>query len=158
DLRTEADVQRGYQTIIKNLTAHKLQDKIEGMLVQEMIKGGKEIVLGMSRDPQFGPVLMCGLGGIYVEVMKDVAFKIAPLTDMDAREMIESLRSYPLLQGIRGEKPADIATIVEYLQRLSQLVTDVEAIVEMDVNPLMVFEKSEDCKIVDARIKLKEPS
>ncbi|HNM13531.1 MAG TPA: acetate--CoA ligase family protein, partial [bacterium] len=71
---------------------------------------------------------------------------------------IESLRSYPLLQGIRGEKPADIATIVENLQRLSQLVTDVEAITEMDVNPLMVFEKSEDCKIVDARIKLKEPS
>ena len=158
DLRTEADVQRGYQTIIKNLTAHHLQDKIEGMLVQEMVKGGKEIVLGMSRDPQFGPVLMCGLGGIYVEVMKDVAFKIAPLTDIDAREMIESLRSYPLLQGIRGEKPADIATVVEYLQRLSQLVTDVEAITEMDVNPLMVFEKSEDCKIVDARIKLKEPS
>jgi acetyltransferase len=156
DLRSEEDVRSGYRRIMENLQSRKLQDKIEGVLVQEMVRGGKEIVLGMSRDRSFGPVIMAGLGGIYVEVLKDVAFKIAPLTDLDAREMIESLRSYPLLKGVRGEKEVHLPTIVEYLQRLSQLVTEVETIAEIDMNPIMVFESAAECKVVDARIRLVE--
>ncbi|MBL7961125.1 acetate--CoA ligase family protein [bacterium] len=154
DLRSESEVRHGYQTIYKNLKEKKLDGQIEGMVVQEMVKGGKEVVLGMNHDKQFGPVIMAGLGGIYVEVLKDVAFRIAPLTDFDAKEMIESLRSYPLLQGVRGEKPVHIATVIEYILRLSQLVIDMEDIAEIDMNPFMVFESKNDCKIVDARIKL----
>ena len=154
DLRSESEVRHGYQAIYKNLKEKKLDGQIEGIVVQEMVKGGKEVVLGMNHDKQFGPVIMAGLGGIYVEVLKDVAFRIAPLTDFDAKEMIESLRSYPLLQGVRGEKPVHIATVIEYILRLSQLVIDIEDIAEIDMNPFMVFESKNDCKIVDARIKL----
>jgi acetyltransferase len=154
DLRSETEVRHGYQTIYKNLKDRKLDAQIEGIVVQEMVKGGKEVVLGMNHDKQFGPVIMAGLGGIYVEVLKDVAFRIAPLTDLDAKEMIESLRSYPLLQGVRGEKQVHIPTVIEYILRLSQLVIDLETIAEIDMNPFMVFESQNDCKIVDARIKL----
>ncbi|MBL7994912.1 acetate--CoA ligase family protein [bacterium] len=154
DLRSESEVRHGYQAIYKNLKEKKLDGQIEGIVVQEMVKGGKEVVLGMNHDKQFGPVIMAGLGGIYVEVLKDVTFRIAPLTDFDAKEMLESLRSYPLLQGVRGEKPVHIATVIEYILRLSQLVIDIEDIAEIDMNPFMVFESKSDCKIVDARIKL----
>jgi acetyltransferase len=156
DLRNEAEVRQGYQTIYKNLKDRKLDGQIEGIVAQEMVKGGKEVVLGMSHDKQFGPVIMAGLGGIYVEVLKDVSFRIAPLTDLDAKEMIESLHTYPLLQGVRGEKPVHIPTVIEYILRLSQLVIDFESLSEIDMNPFMVFESAADCKIVDARIKLKE--
>lgn len=154
DLRTEDEVRAGYRSIMENLRKKGLDGKVQGMLVQEMVKGGKEIVLGVNRDRMFGPVIMAGLGGIYVEVLKDVSFKIAPLTDTDAREMIESLRSYPLLKGVRGEKPVHIPTVVEYIQRLAQLATDFETILEIDMNPLMLFESGQDCKVVDARIKI----
>ncbi len=155
DVRSEPEVRQAYQKIFKNLKDQKLENKIDGILVQEMIKGGKEVVLGMSSEKQFGPVLMAGLGGIYVEILKDVAFNIAPVTDTDAKAMIESLHSYPLLQGVRGEKAVHIPTVVEYLQRLSQLVMDFEMIAEFDINPLMVFENENDCKVADARMKLK---
>lgn len=156
DLRNEQEVLQGYRRILDNLKNHHLEKEMEGVMVQEMVKGGREVVLGMSMDPQFGPVIMVGLGGIYVEVLKDVAFKIAPITDVDADEMIQSLRSFPLLKGIRGEKSVHLATLIEYLQRLSQLVTDFSEISEIDINPLMMFENAKDCKVVDARIKLKE--
>lgn len=154
DLRTEEEVRSGFRRIVDNLKRQGLEGRMQGMLVQEMVKGGKEIVLGVSRDKSFGPVIMAGLGGIYVEVLKDVSFKIAPLTDVDAREMIESLRSYPLLKGVRGEKPVHIPTVVEYIQRLAQLATDFDLIQEIDMNPLMLFESAAECKVVDARIKI----
>jgi acetyl coenzyme A synthetase (ADP forming)-like protein len=154
DVRSEAEVRQAYQKIYKNLKEQNLDAQVEGILMQEMIKGGKEVVVGMSSEKQYGPVLMVGLGGLYVEVLKDVAFNIAPVTDVDAKAMIESLRSYPLLQGVRGEKAVHISTIIEYLQRLSQLVMDFEMIAEIDINPLMVFENEMDCKVADARLKL----
>jgi len=128
---------------------------IWGVSIQEMVHGGKEVILGMVRDPQFGPVVMFGLGGIYVEVLKDVSFRIAPLTVEDVGEMIHGIRSLPLLQGARGEKPIHIDPIVESLLRLSQLVTDFPEIFEIDINPLRVFPEGRAPIAVDARLTLR---
>jgi acetyltransferase len=129
---------------------------IWGISVQEMIQGGKEVILGMVRDPQFGPVIMFGLGGIYVEVLKDVSFRIAQLSVEDALEMIHGIRSFPLLQGVRGEKPTDINAIVDSLLRLSQLVVDFPEIYEIDINPLKVFPEGLEPVALDARLVLRK--
>lgn len=128
---------------------------IWGVSVQEMIEGGKEVILGMVRDQQFGPVLMFGLGGIYVEVLKDVSFRIAPVSVDDAREMIHAIKSLPLLQGARGEKPIAIGSIVESLLRLSQLVVDFSEIFDIDINPLKVFPEGREPVALDARLTLR---
>jgi len=127
--------------------------EIWGVLVQEMVRSGRELIVGMSRDPQFGPLVVCGLGGIYVEVLRDVAFRLAPLDACDAREMLEELRSYRLLRGVRGERPSDLDAIVDAILRISQLVTDFSEIVELDVNPLVVHEKG--AVAIDVRLALK---
>jgi len=114
---------------------------IWGCTVQEMVGKGREVIIGMSRDPQFGPLLLFGLGGIYVEVLKDVTFRIAPVSRQEAMEMISDIRSFPLLRGVRGEKPADLEAATEAILRVSQLVTDFPEIVEIDINPLVLFEK-----------------
>lgn len=126
---------------------------IWGVSVQEMIKEGKEVIIGMSRDPQFGPLVMFGLGGIYVEVLKDVAFRVAPFSEEEALSMVQEIKTYPLLSGARGEKPVDINSIVDCLLRLSQLVTDFPEILEMDINPLKVRNKG--ALAIDARITIK---
>jgi len=129
---------------------------ILGVSIQEMVAGGKEVILGVTKDSQFGPLIMFGLGGIYVEVLKDVSFRIAPLSVRDAEEMIREIHSFPLLRGVRGEQPTDLAVLREYLLRLSQLVTDFPDIVELDVNPLIVKAEGEGAFAVDARITLEE--
>ena len=138
--------------------AHRLMPdaEIKGVLVQEMITGGKEIILGMSRDPQFGPLLMFGLGGIYIEILKDVSFRIAPIGLNEAEEMIQEIRSFPLLKGARGERPVDINTVVDNILRLSQLVTDFPEIIEMDINPLIVFPEGGGTMALDARITISQ--
>ena len=156
DLRNEEEIRKAYRGMIESLKKHNLDQHLEGVLIQEMLKGGKEIVLGMNRDKSFGPVIMVGLGGVYVEVIKDVSFGIAPLTDVNALDMISSLRSYPLLQGVRGEKAVDIQTIIEYIQKLSQLALDFPELAELDINPFMVFETGASSRAVDGRIKLVE--
>ena len=108
----------------------------------------------MTRDRVFGPLLAFGLGGIYVEYLKDVAFGLAPITDEDATRMIQSIKTYPLLVGVRGEKASDVAALRDALLRLSQLSHDFEAIKEVDLNPLIALEKGKGCKVVDARIVL----
>jgi acetyltransferase len=123
---------------------------VEGVLVQKMVGRGKETIIGMTLDPQFGPVLMFGLGGIYVEALKDVVFRVQPVTDVDAREMVRAIRGAALLQGVRGEPASDLAAVEETIQRISQLVGDHEAIREMDVNPWMAF--AEGGVAVDGRI------
>jgi len=125
---------------------------VRGVLLEKMVSGGQEIILGVNRDPQFGPLIMFGLGGIFVEVLKDVTFGLAPLTEDEIHAMIESTRSYGLLRGARGKPPRDIGAIVENIQRLSQLVTDFPEIVEADINPLMVGEDGGGALVVDARI------
>jgi acetyl coenzyme A synthetase (ADP forming)-like protein len=124
--------------------------EVEGVLVQAMVSGGKETIVGMTLDPQFGPVLMFGLGGIYVEALGDVVFRVQPVTDVDAREMVRSIRGVALLEGVRGESPSDLAAVEELLQRISQLVGDHDAIREMDVNPWIAF--PEGGVAVDGRI------
>jgi len=124
-----------------------------GFLLQKMISGGREVILGGKRDPSFGPVVMFGLGGVYVEVFDDVAFRVAPLTREDAEEMIAEVKGSRLLPGIRGEKPSDVEAVVDSLLRLSQLLQDFPAIAEVDINPLVVLEKG--TLAVDARIVLK---
>ncbi|MEM0315213.1 MAG: acetate--CoA ligase family protein [Archaeoglobaceae archaeon] len=125
--------------------------RIEGVMVQKMISGGREVILGMKKDPYFGNVLMFGLGGIYVEVFKDVSFKIAPLSREDAYDMIKKVKSYPLLRGVRGEKGVDIDAIAETILRFSQLGMDYP-ILEMEINPLKVFE--DGCVAIDFRMLL----
>lgn len=128
--------------------------QIWGVLVQEQVRKGREVLVGVSRDPQFGPLLAFGLGGIYVEVLKDVAFRIAPITRQVAAEQVRALRAVPLLQGVRGEPPADLATAEEVVLRISQLVMDFPEIVEMDINPLVLYNQGEGGIVLDARIIL----
>jgi acetyltransferase len=130
--------------------------ELRGVSVQEMVRSGREVILGSTRDPQFGPLVMFGLGGIYVEVLKDVSFRVAPFGRRHARQMVDEVRSAPLLRGARGERPCDLDAIVTCLLILSQLVTDFPEIVEMDVNPLKVGEPGTGAVAVDARITITE--
>ncbi len=148
------DVRDAFDLLIYRATRYMPDAEIWGCLVQEMVMGGKEVIVGMNCDPQFGPLMMFGLGGIYVEALKDVSFRIAPFSRQEAREMIAEIRSYSLLKGVRGEKPSDIEAIVDTLLRLSQLVTDFPEIMEMDINPLIVFEAGRGVVGVDMRLVL----
>ena len=156
DLRNADEVAGAFNEVFSRLKSKDAKLKIQ---IQRMIAGGRETILGMTRDPQFGPVLMFGLGGIFVEVMKDVSVRIHPLTDVDARAMIERIKGYPLLAGARGEKPVDLAFLEESLLRLSQLVGDLEdELAELDINPLIVTDDRKTSFVVDARIALRPRS
>ena len=155
-LKNEDEVRQAFRAIINNAKKYKPDAKIDGVLVQEMIKSGKETILGAKFDPILGPLIMFGLGGIYVEVLKDVVFRLAPLEEREATRMIESVRTINLLKGVRGEKPHDLGAIKESLQRLSQLITDFQEIEELDVNPLLVLEDGKGVRAIDIRISLKK--
>src|SRR5208282_1017545 len=127
-----------------------------GFLVQEYVRGGREVIIGMTHDPKFGPLVMFGLGGIYVETFKDVVFRVPPITDLEAREMIRQIRGHRLLEGVRGEPAVDVARLAEILERFSQLVEDLPQLAEMDINPLMVFPDAKDFRAVDIRVRLAE--
>jgi len=127
------------------------QARIDGVLVQPMITGGRELILGGRQDPQFGPVVLVGLGGIFVEIFEEVVVRVAPISHRDALEMIECLRGVQILKGARGHKPSDIHAVVDALLRLSQLLTDFPEIKELDINPLRVFHEQEGCRALDAR-------
>jgi len=130
--------------------------RIRGGYVEKMGSRGREVILGMTRDPQFGPMLMFGLGGIFVEVMKDVTFYLAPITAEEAMQMLKNTRSYALLQGARGQAPVDMEAIAVSLQRISQLVTDYPQIAELDINPFIVGEVGTEAYVADARITLSD--
>lgn len=150
------DLISAYERITANARKFMPQANIWGVLVQEMLPPSHELILGMNRDSQFGPLIMAGLGGVYVEILKDVSFRLAPLSEEDAREMLRELKSSRLLQGARGEPPADIPAVIECLLRVSQLVTDFPEINELDINPLRVLEEGKGCLATDARIVLEE--
>jgi acetyltransferase len=156
DLRNEAELVRGYMRIQENLKKIKKPPENCDVMIQEMARGGKELIIGTSYDPSFGNLIMVGLGGVYVEILKDVNFRIYPITDLDAREMITGLKGYKLLEGVRGEKGIHLNAIIEILQRLSQLIGDFPCIKEMDMNPFMAFPEKEKCVALDARISLHE--
>ncbi len=144
-----------YRDLIAKLTEKGLLEGLEGVIIQEMVKGSREMVCGIATDPQYGPMLMFGLGGVFIEVMKDVTFRIAPITDIDAKEMIKSVKAYKLLEGARGTTPAQLDQIEETLLRLSQLVADFSFIDELDINPLLISEKTGEGIAVDGRIKVR---
>jgi len=152
NLKSADEVKEAYNQILENVKRHKPDAKITGVLVQEMAPSSTEVIVGSTKDPQFGPALMFGLGGIFVEVLKDVTFRIAPITETDAREMITEVKGYPILKGYRGQPPADIDAIVRILINTSRLVIEHMEIKELDLNPIMVYEKG--AKTVDARIIL----
>jgi acetyltransferase len=127
---------------------------IRGAYVEKMGNKGREVILGMTRDPQFGPMLMFGLGGIFVEVMKDVTFHLAPITQDEAMQMLMGTRSYALLKGARGQAPVDLQAIAGALQRISQLATDYPEIKELDINPFIVGEVGTEAYVADARMTL----
>ena len=152
NLKDHTAVEQAWDDIMTSCTAKYPNADIEGISVQGMAKAGTEVIIGMTRDPSFGPVLMFGLGGIFVEVLKDVAFRIVPLEKNDASEMIGEIKGKKLLEGYRGEDPADIPFLENILLKLSQLVDKTAGIAEIDMNP--VFAYKQGAVVVDARIIL----
>lgn len=155
NLQTADQVRDAFDLMVYRAQRYQPTAEIWGCLVQQQVRGGKEVLLGMNRDPQFGPLLVFGLGGIYVEALKDVTFRVAPIDREQAREMLSEIRAYSLLKGVRGEPPSDLDAIVDVMLRLSQLVTDFPEIVELDINPLMVFERGKGALGIDMRLVLK---
>ena len=152
NLINDDEVRNGFKIIMENAKKYDSNAEIKGVLIVEMVKGGKEMIIGSKLEPGMGPVVMLGMGGIYVEILKDVTFRLAPLTDQEANDMISSIKTKKLLDGVRGEKPSDIKKLAECIQRLSQLVTDFTEIKELDMNPVLVMEQDQGCKILDVRI------
>jgi acetyltransferase len=128
------------------------------VLVEKMARGGVEVILGAARDVKFGPICMFGLGGTFVEVMKDVTFRLAPMWKISAEIMIRSIKAYKILTGVRGTPASDIDAIKDCILRLSQLVTDHPEIAELDINPLIVYPAGKGCVVADSRILLERPA
>jgi len=155
NIQSEEQLRSEYKDLIAKLTEKGLIEGLEGVIIQEMVKGNREMVCGIATDPQYGPMMMFGLGGVFIEVMKDVTFRMAPLLDIDAHEMVKSVKAYKLLEGARGTIPAQMNQIEETLLRLSQLVSDFKFIDELDINPLLISEKTGEGIAVDGRIKVR---
>jgi acetyl coenzyme A synthetase (ADP forming)-like protein len=156
DIKNEKELAFAYKAMRQNIRRIMPDAYIRGVIIQEMLTTGKELILGMHKDPQFGPMLMFGLGGIYVDILKDVSFAIAPINIDDAKRMIHEIKSYPILAGIRGEEASDIESIIINLLRLSQLVCDFPEIVELDINPMFAYTKGKGCVAADFRIILED--
>jgi acyl-CoA synthetase (NDP forming) len=155
NLTSDEAVTRAYADIMARGRTLVPDGEIDGVLIQSMIAGGVETMIGVSDDPLFGPLIAFGLGGIHVEILGDVRFRVAPLTDRDADELIHGIRGLPLLLGYRGHPPADLDTLRELLLRISRLAVEMPEIVEVDLNPVMAMAPGLGCRIVDARIKVK---
>ncbi|MFP4654966.1 MAG: acetate--CoA ligase alpha subunit [Methanohalobium sp.] len=156
NLKNADDVERAYHTMMADVYRYMPDADITGVQIQEMVSGGKEVIIGMNRDVQFGPLIMFGMGGIYVELLKDVSFNVAPINKDEAKHMVSTIKTYPVLAGIRGEKPYDINSVVDTLIKVSQLVVDFPQILELDINPLVVLPDSQGCVAMDLRLTLRE--
>ncbi|MGC3973428.1 MAG: GNAT family N-acetyltransferase [Nitrospira sp.] len=154
NLSSKTNVRRAYDEIAARLAQDKSLDAMEGVMVQPMVTGGVEVMAGMVQDPSFGSLIGFGLGGIHVEILGDVRFRITPLTELDAADLIRSIKGYRLLQGYRGHPPGDVDAIQELLLRLSRLVEEVPEIVELDLNPIFALPPGQGYQIVDARIRV----
>ncbi len=152
------EVRNTFTDMIKQVSQIKPEAKIKGVQISRMILSGEEVILGIKRDPSFGPVIMFGLGGLYVEIFKDVSFRVAPIDETIADSMIKQIKSYKILSGIRGKVPRDIEAIKVCLMRLSQLALECPQIEELDINPLIVLEENKGCHVADARIILHAPA
>jgi acetate---CoA ligase (ADP-forming) len=146
----DAEVGAAYDRIVENARAYNSAAQINGVLVQEMVRGGREVIVGMTQDAQWGPTIILGLGGILVEVLKDISMRVAPLTRFDVEEMLHELKGAKILQGFRAQAPADIAAVIDIALRFSRLCLDLkDDVAEIDINPLMVFENGQGAKVVD---------
>lgn len=156
-LSNAEDVRDAFELMMYRAQRYVPEARLWGCLVQEMVpSGGIEVLVGMNRDPQFGPLVTFGLGGIYVEALKDVTFRVAPFSREEAHEMLEEIRARALLDGVRGKPPADKEAIIDTLLRIGQLVLDFPEIVELDINPLMVYQQNQGAIAIDMRLILKE--
>jgi len=153
-LANAMQVENAFSEIMASVRQKYPKAKIDGVSVQKMASPGTEVIIGMSKDPQFGPVIMFGLGGVLVEVLKDVSFRIVPLTKRDASEMIREIKGYPILEGFRGLKPASIPALEELIVKVSQFVEQNSQIKELDLNPIFAYK--DGAVAVDARIVLEE--
>jgi len=153
-LRTAKQVGKAYEDILQAVRQKHLQARIEGVSVQKMARPGVEVIIGISKDDQFGPVLMFGLGGILVEVLKDVSFRIVPLAKRDAAEMVREIKGYPLLEGYRGQEVVDVSYLEELLLKVSDFVEQNPEVKELDLNPIFAY--SDGAVAVDARVILEE--
>jgi acetyltransferase len=154
NLRNGPAVEEAFDDMLSRISLSYPQAMIDGVLVQPMVTGGQELILGGRQDPNFGPVVLIGLGGIFVEVLDEVSLRVAPITHQEAKEMIDELRGASILKGARGHKPSDLQAVSEALLRLSQLLIDFPEIQELDINPLRVFQENNGCRALDARIML----
>ena len=155
-LTNATQVGEAYGKILAAIKKHYPKAKIQGISVQKMARPGVEVIIGMTKDAQFGPVLMFGLGGILVEVLKDVAFRIVPLTKRDAHEMVKDIKGYPVLEGYRGQEPADIAFLEDLILKVSDFVDKNPEIKELDLNPVFAYKNR--AVAVDARVILEPAS
>ena len=153
-LMNATQVSKAYKEIVSSVKQRQPEAAIDGVAVQKMARPGVEVIIGMSKDAQFGPVLMFGLGGILVEVLKDVSFRIVPLTRRDAREMIGEVKGYPLLEGYRGQEPADIPYLEEMLLKVSAFAEQNPEVKELDLNPIFAYR--DGAVAVDARVVLED--
>jgi acyl-CoA synthetase (NDP forming) len=156
NLRTADEVAAAYDAIHESVRRTQPEAVIEGIFVQSFVKGGTETIIGAKRDPHFGPILMFGLGGTAVEIFRDVTFRIAPIRQLSARRMIENIRGFPLLNGYRGQPKADQDALAEILLRLSQMVTELPEIIELDVNPLKALPEGRGAIALDGRVFLSD--
>jgi len=154
-LQDADEVRAAYREMMEEIPEKRPDAVLEGVQLQPMLSGGREVIIGMIRDPTFGPMLMFGLGGVYVEILKDVRFAIAPVNEKEARDMITGIKTYPLLAGSRGSKPSDIDALADTILKVSRLVCDFPEIEEFEINPMMVFEKGMGALAVDMRLTLK---
>ncbi len=153
-LKTSRQVGKAYNDIMASIKQKYPEAKLQGVSVQKMARPGVEVIIGMSKDPQFGPVLMFGIGGVLVEILKDVSFRIVPLTKRDAREMIREIKGYPLLEGYRGTEPVDVTNLEEIILRVSSFVEQTPEVKELDLNPIFAYK--DGAVAVDARVILEE--
>ncbi|MGQ4913665.1 MAG: acetate--CoA ligase family protein [Candidatus Asgardarchaeia archaeon] len=156
NLKSDSDVKNAFNEIINNVKKHVPNARIEGVVVQEFAPQGLEVIIGGIYDKFFGPTIMFGLGGVWVEILKDVTFRLAPIDKQEAEDMIKEIKGYPLLTGYRGSPPVDLDALKDALVKASQLMNDFQEIGEMDLNPTMAYEKGKGIKVVDARIILRK--
>jgi len=154
NVKNEEELIKAYDEIVTNVKSKKPDARIVGILIQEMVPQATEVIIGGIRDPQFGPAVMFGLGGIFVEIFRDVSFRIAPVSVEDALEMISEIKGYQILKGYRGATPADLDALADAIVKTSKMLLENEEIDQLDLNPVFVFEKG--IKVIDARVILKK--
>ena len=153
DVKSDSELSKAYLEVTDNLRKYDSKAAITGVLIQEMLKNGTEVIVGISRDPQFGPVILFGLGGVFVEVLRDVSLRVLPITRYDADQMIKEIKGYRILEGFRERPRADVEAITNILLKVSKLSMDLEdSILEMDLNPVIVQSDANGAKVVDVRI------